>query len=186
MKKIISLFCRNYDGDHLVRDEIVPGAEWVADGEGIATRKFDGTCCMARGGALWKRYELKAGKTAPAGFEPAQGADNVTGDIPGWLPVRDGPEDSRHREALSAVPFPLDDGTYELCGPKVQNNPERFGSHVLVRHGVAQLPDAPRTFAALREYLGTADIEGIVWHHTDGRMVKIKARDFGFLRPGRK
>ncbi len=29
MQKIISLFQRNYDGDKLVRDEVVPGAEWV-------------------------------------------------------------------------------------------------------------------------------------------------------------
>lgn len=40
MKKIISLFVRNYDGDRLVRDEIVPGAEWVVAGEGVATVKF--------------------------------------------------------------------------------------------------------------------------------------------------
>ena len=38
MEKIISLFARNYDGDRLVRDEIVPGAEWVVAGEGRATR----------------------------------------------------------------------------------------------------------------------------------------------------
>jgi hypothetical protein len=24
------------------------------------------------------------------------------------------------------------------------------------------------------------DIEGIVWHHPDGRMVKIKKKDFGY------
>lgn len=40
MKKIISLFKRNYEGDHLVRDEIVEGAEWVIAGEGEATRKW--------------------------------------------------------------------------------------------------------------------------------------------------
>lgn len=40
MQKIISLFQRNYDGDHLVRDEVVPGAEWVLRGEGVATRKW--------------------------------------------------------------------------------------------------------------------------------------------------
>ena len=62
MKKIISLFQRNYDGDLLVRDEVVPGAEWVIAGEGVATRKFDGTCCLVRDGKLFKRYEVKAGK----------------------------------------------------------------------------------------------------------------------------
>ena len=56
MKKIISLFQRNYDGDHLVRDEIVPGAEWVAAGEGVATRKRDGVCCMVRAMRLYRRY----------------------------------------------------------------------------------------------------------------------------------
>ena len=82
MKKIVSLFQRNYDGDRLVRDDLVPGAEWVAAGEGVATRKHDGTCCMWRDGRLWKRHELKAGKTAPEGFEAAQAPDATTGDVP--------------------------------------------------------------------------------------------------------
>ena len=42
MRKIITLFQRNYDGDRLVRDEVVPGAEWVLAGEGAPTRKWDG------------------------------------------------------------------------------------------------------------------------------------------------
>ena len=37
-----------------------------------------------------------------------------------------------------------------------------------------------RSFAEIREYLEHATIEGIVWHHPDGRMVKIKRKDFGF------
>lgn len=185
MKKIISLFQRNYHSDRLVRDELVPGAEWVAAGEGVATRKFDGTCCLWRDGKLYKRYELKAGKTAPQGFEPAQNADGVTGDIPGWVPVGDGWDDRWHREALSAVTAiggTLEEGTYELCGPKIQKNPEGYFCHVLIRHGVEILEDCPRTFDALREYLRDRDIEGIVWHHPDGRMVKIKGRDFGLRR----
>jgi hypothetical protein len=31
--------------------------------------------------------------------------------------------------------------------------------------------------------LAGKDIEGIVWHHSDGRMAKIKLRDFGHKRP---
>ena len=103
MKKIISLYQRNYDGDRLVRDELVPGAEWVPAGEGIATRKFDGTCCMVRAGQLFKRYDAKAGKTPPAGFEAAQEPDAVTGHHPGWLPVGEGPDDRWHREAMKRV-----------------------------------------------------------------------------------
>lgn len=182
MKKIISLFQRNYDGDRLVRNELVPGAEWVAAGEGVATRKLDGTCCMIRSGVLFKRYDAKAGRTPPHGFEPAQEPDPNTGHWPGWVPVGDGPEDARHREAFNRDGFPREDGTYELVGPKVQGNPERLEGHWLLRHGSEVLDDCPRTFDALREYLRRRDIEGVVWHHPDGRMVKIKGKDFGLQR----
>lgn len=179
MKKIISLFQRNYDGDRLVRDEIVPGAEWVPAGEGVATRKYDGTCCLVRGGKLYKRYDAKHGKTPPAHFEPAQDYDPVTGHMPGWIPVGDGPEDRWHREAFAPD---LADGTYELVGPKVQGNPERADRHVLIPHGREELPNFPRDYAGIRAALAGADVEGVVWHHPDGRMVKIKAKDFGIKR----
>lgn len=190
MKKIISLFQRNYDTDRLVRDEVVPGAEWVIDGEGIATRKFNGTCCMYRDGKLFKRYDAKRGKTPPVNFEPAQDYDPVTGHMPGWIPVGDGPEDTWHREAHDSAaktiigvtgPIITPDGTYELCGPKVQGNPDNFPCHVLIKHGAIVL-GAPRDFNGLREYLAFMSIEGIVWHHPDGRMVKIKTKDFGLKR----
>lgn len=184
MRKIISLFQRNYDGDRLVRDEVVHGAEWVVAGEGVATRKWDGTCCLVRDGKLYKRYDAKHGKQPPPNFEPAQDYDPITGHMPGWVPVGDGPEDRWHREAFDVDCGQIDDGTYELCGPKVQGDADGFGLHVLVRHGAHELPDAPRTFDAIREYLRGRDIEGIVWHHPDGRMVKIKAKDFGLKRGG--
>ena len=182
MKKIITLFQRNYSTDHLVRDELVPGAEWVAAGEGFPTRKVDGTCCLVRGGKLYKRFELKSGRLEPRGFERAQEPDPVTGDCPGWVPVGDGPEDRWHRQAFDITACLLPDGTYELCGPKVQANAEGYLEHVLLRHGYLLAPDTPRTFEGLRNYLEAEDLEGIVWHHPDGRMVKIKKKDFGFKR----
>lgn len=184
MKKTVSLFQRNYDGDRLVRDEIVPGAEWVVAGEGVATRKHDGTSCMVRDGKMFKRFDAKAGKTPPPGFEPAQEPDEKTGHWPGWLPVGEGPEDKWHREAFTvpAAYQPFPDGTYELCGPKIQGNPEKMERHALIPHGCEPLHDTPRDFAGLRSYLAERDIEGIVWHHADGRMVKIKAKDFGLKR----
>lgn len=186
MKKIITLFKRNYETDRLVRDEVTPGAEWVLAGEGIATRKLDGTCCLMRDGKLYKRYEVKIGGKPPSGFEPANEIDEVTGKQQGWVPVGDGPEDRWHREALKELTDhsnPPKDGTYELCGPKIQGNPEGFGQHILWNHDSAdRLLDAPRAFDELREYLRERDIEGIVWHHEDGRMVKVKKRDFGFKR----
>lgn len=181
MRKIISLFQRNYDGDRLVRDEVVPGAEWVQAGEGVATRKYDGTCCMVRDGVLYKRYDAKRGKTPPTGFEPAQDPDPVTGHWPGWVPVGDSPQDRWHCEAVapdSPANCGLPNGTYELMGPKAQGNPDDFDRHILIPHGCTVLVDFPRDFEGVREYLRNFDGEGVVWHHPDGRMVKIKRKDF--------
>ncbi len=58
LKKIINIFQKKYGTDRIVRDEIVPGAEWVQKGEGIATRKWDGCACMIQGGKLYKRYDF--------------------------------------------------------------------------------------------------------------------------------
>lgn len=182
MNKIISLFARNYDGDRLVRDEVVPGAEWVQAGEGVATRQYDGTCCLVRDGKLYKRYTLKHGRAAPEGFEPVTEVDPNTGKQEGWVPVGDREDDRWHREAWVRDAAYID-GTYELCGPKVQGNPEGFVNHVLLRHGAEVIDWPPRSFDALRAYFGCNPIEGIVWHHSDGRMVKIKGKDFGIKRP---
>jgi hypothetical protein len=202
MKKIISLFKRDYEGNRQIIDETVPGAEWVTAGEGIATIKIDGTCCMVRGGKLYKRYDhkpdnwkaiqrvLKYGGTvpipiispAPDGFESAQDPDPVTLHWPGWLLVGDGPEDKWHREAFETGNY--EDGTYELIGPKIQGNPYKYDSHTLIKHGFKLFAtEPPRDFEGLKSFFESHKIEGIVWHHPDGRMVKIKRRDFGYRWP---
>jgi len=158
VQKIITLFQRGADG--LVRNELTPGAEWVAAGEGVATRMWDGLACMVRDGVLHKA---------------------VGHDV--WQPV--GPDDTAHREAFEQFdPIGWDprvDGTYELLGPTVNGNPERLGRHVLMPHA-RQSVDAPRQFDALRAFLARNDFEGVVWRHDDGRMVKLQAADFGLDR----
>jgi hypothetical protein len=186
MQKIISLFQRNYDGDRLVRDEVVPGAEWVIAGEGVATRKWDGTCCMIQDGKLFKRYDAKNGKTPPEGFIPAQDPDPITGHWPGWVEVSPTAKEDRWlREAIEPygdLSVEFEPGTYELVGPRINGNPEGFESHQLVRHGIHIIEALPRTFYHISHYLSIAGVEGIVWHHPNGRMVKIKAKDFGIKR----
>lgn len=201
MQKIISLFQRNYDGDRLVRNEVTPGAEWVGAGEGVATRKWDGTCCLIRGGKLYKRFEVKPGGTPPENFEPACDVDPNTGKQQGWLPVGDGPEDRWHREAweshqdmlrlMAATGMTVRDFegvTVELMGPRINGNPEGWEEHTIISHGSEQLDNCPRDFEGLKAYLSqpldavTPSIEGVVWHHPDGRMVKIKGKDFGIKR----
>lgn len=192
MKKIISLFKRNMgEGEHHVYDEVTPGAEWVIAGEGRATRKWDGTGCLVRDGKLYKRYTLKKGRTAPENFEPVTEIDPNTGKQEGWVPVGDESGSKWHREAWDKfiLPSRLSEGTYELVGPRVQANPERFSDHTLMRHGATPAPmrdgafEPPRDFEGLCYYFCHYDIEGIVWHHPDGRMVKIKGSDFGIERP---
>lgn len=177
MQKIISLFKRNYESDYLARNEVVEGAEWVLNNEGVATRKYDGTCCLVKEGKLYRRYELRQGKNAPIGFEPATDFDSKTGKQQGWLPVGNGNEDKYHREAFKDNSF--SDGTYELVGEKIQGNPDRFEGHLLLKHSEAeQYNDFPRDFESIKNKLKDLDIEGVVWHHPDGRMVKIKRKDF--------
>jgi len=180
--KVITLFKRDYEGTHLVYNELVEGAEWAIAGEGVATEKIDGTSCLVEGGKagkLLKRYDCKKGKTPPEGFRPAQDPDPITGHWPGWLPVGDGPEDKWHREAWAGLIFIKDD-TYELIGPKVQGNKYGLRSHIFRAHGDVILKDVPRDFQGIKNYLEHhPEYEGIVWHQGDGRMVKIKRRDFG-------
>ena len=62
----------DWNGDKSrVVDQIHSGCEWVADGEGVATRKIDGTGCLMRGGKMFKRRELRDGDVAPPNFELA-------------------------------------------------------------------------------------------------------------------
>lgn len=195
MQKIPTLFERDWDGDRSrVLDVPASGCEWVFAGEGVATRKYDGTSCLVRDGLLYKRHEVKPGRATPADFEEVDRRTDSDGGIilTGWVPVGDGPEDRWHREAFDTtcevLDGPPEDGTYELVGPKVQRNPENFPEHVLVAHSAAErYTDVSRTFAGMRDYFQYMDlqgmpIEGLVFHHPDGRMAKIKARDFGLKR----
>ncbi|MGH6814965.1 MAG: DUF5565 family protein [Hyphomicrobiaceae bacterium] len=182
MKKIPTVFERDWNGDRSrVTRQVHAGCEWVLAGEGVATRKLDGTSCMVRNGQFYKRRELRKGDRAPPLFEPAD-HDEETGKTVGWVPCDIGPEDRYHMEAFADGGFA--DGTYELLGPKVQGNPERYEKHTLVNHCDPSLvlQNVPRTFDELREWMATQNIEGVAWHRSDGRMAKLKLRDFGIKR----
>lgn len=181
MRKTPTLFERDWNGDRSrVTPQVHVGCEWVLAGEGRATRKLDGTCCMIRDGKLYKRRELREGDKEPPLFERAD-YDEETKKTVGWVPCDIGADDKWHMEALEKEPN-LPDGTYELIGPKVQGNPENWPGHQLVLHGSIMEDDVPRTFDGLRKWFVGKDIEGIVFHHPDGRMAKIKLRDFGIKR----
>jgi len=180
MKKMPTIFIRDLEKRNFVTDEINPVCQWVFDGEGEATQKIDGTCCMIKDGVYYKRRMVKKGKKDPAGFIFAD-ADSVTGKRFGWIPVNfDNKEDKYHVEAHHPG---LPDGTYELIGPKIQGNAESLTRHILVNHqNTLIFNDCPRTYDGLKKWLEKKDIEGVVFHNPDGRMAKIKKRDFGLQR----
>ena len=179
MKKIPTMFKRNPENMREILDEPNPDCLWVFDGEGVATRKYDGTCVKIENGEYFKRREVKSGKKAPSNFIEEM-MDANTGKRVGWVPVDDTAENKYHLEAFDPS---LPNGTYELVGPKVQGNPEKYEIHTLVKHSEATpFYDVPRGFFDIANWMAGRDIEGLVFHHPDGRMAKIKKRDFGMKR----
>lgn len=182
MQKIPTIFERDWDGDRSrVLEQVVPGCEWVLAGEGVATRKYDGVCLMYDGDRWWARREVKAGKTAPANFRVLS-HDTETNNTIGWEPVEQSPWTKFWDEAVSGRPG-WGHGTYELVGPRINQNPEGAAKHTLIQHDNAEtLGLLDRSYAGIRDFLAGIDVEGIVFRHPDGRMGKIKKRDFGLRR----
>jgi hypothetical protein len=189
MKKMPCLFQRDFTDQRnpQILRTVTPGCEWVLAGEGVATRKWDGTACMVKDGRLFARLDCKHGKVPPANAVPCCEPDPLTGHWPHWISVDEQPHLKWHREAWASTleardGLPPEDGTYECCGPKLQTNAESLTAHVLIRHGCESYPDFPRTFDGIREALAAMDIEGVVFHRGNGEMCKIRKGDFGMLR----
>jgi len=171
---------------------LTPGMEWVLDNEGIPTEKYDGTACCIHGGKFFKRLKVKEGGPKPPGWmhwRTQAGLEDPAESGHGWAPVGDGNEDAHHREGWAWLPEGLTrDGTWELVGPAVQRNPYNLNGHHLWEHGSSPLalyltPSSYGAHEHLRLWLEQHTIEGIVWHHPDGRMAKIKRSDFGLPWP---
>lgn len=191
MKKISTLYKKDPSDLGRIINEINPENQWVFEGEAIATRKFDGTSTAIINGELYKRYDVKKGRQIPEGAIPCQEADTITGHHPHWLICDVNKQEDKYffeglQQTLVNMSLPvLPDGTYELVGEKVQNNPERITGHLLVRHGIETIDLLSLDFEYLKEYLSNPDndIEGIVFHHkSDNRMCKLRKSDFGIKR----
>jgi len=188
MKKIPTLFKRDIK-THLVYDEIVEGTEWVGQGKGYSTIKFDGTACMIKNGVLYKRLTVKNGDKPP--FNAILCQDTYIGQLPCWVLVTDSKEDQWHREAFDKLEVSSYNKkhhkdlmfTYELVGPKINGNKLKLRSHDLFPHGHNVLLHVPRDFKGLQEWLSlNMWLEGIVFYNDKDnkrKMVKIKRRDFG-------
>ena len=162
MKKIPTLFKREFDGHNIVK--VLPelssdSLAWVLEGEGEATLKIDGACCAIINGTYYKRYDAKKGKNPPHDAIPCCDPDPVTGHWPHWVPVKENDPaarwfiEAKKNTELSECES-LEDGTYEAIGPHFQGNPYKMESDMLTRHGLVRL-DVERTFEGIRNYLET-------------------------------
>lgn len=190
MIKVSTLFKKNPSNLSLVIDELAPENTWVTIDDAIPTRKRDGTAVLIKDGAPHKRLDVRGKMVAPVEALPCQPyPDPITKHHPHWMPCdRENTSDKYVYEAFDRQNS-LDDGTYELCGPKVGTrdyvNGENLDFHVLYKHGAEVIPLTDLSFESLKDFLSDTelDIEGIVFHHkTDGRMCKIRKKDFGVCR----
>lgn len=172
MRKIDTMYPRDESKrGHPVMPPVKPQCAWVEAGEGLATMKLDGTNVKIENGQLLKRQKPKDRDYDDAAYVAAdRQADR-------WL-----------FEGFDALQDKAD-GIYEALGPRIQGNTCGYPSHILVSVVPPQrslmIGSVPRDFDALRSWLGEHEYEGVVFHHPDGRMAKIKRRDFGFSWPVR-
>jgi hypothetical protein len=189
MKKIPTLFQRVYEGVNKVTTLpiVTEGMEWVLNGEGIATVKYDRSCCAIINGEFYKRYDAKNGKPIPEGAIKCQEkADEITGHLPCWVKVDEkNPADKWFREAYYNTSMrtnqglSLQDGTYEAIGIHFQGNPYKLTNDQLIKHG-ENIIEVERTFEGIKKYLSENYIEGIVFWKDGNPRCKIKRSDFGF------
>lgn len=185
MRKIPTLFERVYENHRVVGilPKVTEGMEWVLEGEGLATVKYDGSCCAIINSELYKRYDAKNGKPIPEGAIKCQDEpDPITGHMPCWVKCdRNNPADKWFWEAydLDAGRYGFIDWTYEAIGKHFNGNPYNMGYDVLLRHGTTPI-DVPRTFEGIKEYLRANYIEGIVFWKDNEPRCKIKRTDFGY------
>lgn len=192
------LFARDAADRRFVSDQVAADCEWVLAGEGKATRQYNGICVlydpllgvepfgvplalMPQLQGWWVRRTVKVGQDFPTDYVVAD-VDAAAGRVAGWEPVEQSPATAAFLAQALVVTAGRGDGpgvgTHELIGPKINRNPERVRTHVLIAHVDADVLPAPRTYDGLRAWLPTQPYEGVVFQHSDGRMAKAKRRDF--------
>lgn len=182
MKKISTLYKKDPTDLGRVINELNPNHEWVFT-TGIPTRKFDGTSCSIINGELYKRFDLKKGRLLPPNSIPCQEPDIESGHHPHWVKCdRNDKSNKWHFIAFDSLEN-KEDGTYELCGKKIQGNPENIEGHKLIKHGCEVLDISDFSFEGLENFLNENDIEGIVFYDTESdNMCKIRKTDFNIKR----
>jgi hypothetical protein len=190
MKKMSTLFKVVYHNNGepgIISNEIRSENSWVfsESDQVIATVKWDGTAAMIKDGVIFKRYDAKQGKSPPVGAIPCdEFPDPISGHWPHWVECSKYNLNDKYFIEAFGNGIGFGDGTYELCGEKIGTNAENICGLALYKHGTSIITTLHWSFDGIRDYLGNGlnNVEGIVFHHIDGRMCKIRKGDFGYER----
>ncbi len=183
MKKIPTIFKRDENNGGKIKNEYVVDPELFL--LATATEKIDGT-----------NVRVTVRNHTVVRVEKRRNPDKIQkhkGIIEPWYTdASDSAEDKWIMEAVRGTDYSsIPDGEWsgEAVGPNIQGNPLNLDSHRIVFFTLNQAPifeNVPTTFDELKEWLpeqkskygNNCGIEGIVWHCSDGSMMKIKTKDF--------
>ncbi len=190
MEKIPTLFERD-ERFHVV-DRPRAECAWVFEGAGVGTEKLDGTNV---------RLTVRAGQVVRV--EKRRNPDKAQkrlGIVDGWYVDTDR-SSAEDKWILAAADntdvsgWPDGEHPCEALGPRIQGNPLALTDHRCVPFDsqAPELPDVPRGYGELRDFLADLEsryspghlAEGVVFHHPDGRRAKIKRKDFPPATTGR-
>ena len=187
MKKIQTIFKRDFEGNRKVVNEYIDGSytKHLLQ-SAIATEKLDG---------MNVRITVRSNIVVRA--EKRRNPSNIQkkdfGMVDPWYvdACQDDPNDKYIFDGIANTDFSeIKDGEWsgELIGKNIQGNPLQLEKNFIVFFSLGQAPvfsDCPITYEGLKDWLkktpskiGTGIIEGIVWKCNNGQMLKIKGKDF--------
>lgn len=188
MKKIPTIFDRNWEGNKTVVDKYVPGisGEILSHSSLVkATEKLDGMNIR-----LTIRNETVVRIEKRRNPDKIQKHKGIT--EPWYTDADDASADQHIHEAVAGRDYKdVPDGEWsgEALGPSIQGNPLNLEKKTVVLFSLGEAPvfeNVPTTYEELKTWLPAqrskfgrdCGIEGIVWHLPDGSMCKIKTKDF--------
>ncbi len=186
MKKIKTIFERDWKGNRKVIDKYNPDINLDLLKGAMATEKIDGTNIrITIRNKEVVRVEKRKNPTKRQKLREINDPWYVDADV-------NDPSDKYIFKAVSHRRFSeILDGEWsgEAFGEKIQGNPLSLNGVTVCLFSCYEAPvlsDAPITYEGLKEWLpkqksffgDACPMEGVVWHCTDGTMYKIKIKDF--------
>lgn len=184
MKKIKTIFERDWDGDKRVINKYVQGFDPLILASAKATEKVDGT-----------NVRLTVRNHTIVRVEKRRNPDKIQKfkgiEDPWYVDASESNEDKWIIDAVKNTPvINVPDGEWsgEAIGKNIQGNPLGLEINFVLLFSLMHVPvfeNVPTDYEGLKEWLpgrtsgvGKGIIEGIVWHLENGEMYKIKVKDF--------